>query len=101
MFYSRIYRFTFIDWPFFGCMTIASFMALLCSIGFAVVCLRNYDKGLAQWLYVEEAFGGDDFEPDLFPTDLIEKEWNPEADRASIYKAALPEVLRHDHSQMA
>jgi hypothetical protein len=49
MFYSRIYRFTFVDWPFFGCMTMASFVALLSSTGFAFVCLRNYDKGLAEW----------------------------------------------------
>jgi hypothetical protein len=49
MFYSRIYRFTFIDWPFFGAMTVSSFVALLCSTGFAIMCLRNYDKGLAQW----------------------------------------------------
>jgi hypothetical protein len=49
MFYSRIYRFTFIDWPFFGAMTVTSFVALLCSTGFAIMCARNYDKGLAQW----------------------------------------------------
>ena len=49
MFYSRVYRFTFVDWPFFGCMTVTSFVTLLSSTGFACVCLRNYDKGLAQW----------------------------------------------------
>ncbi|KAI0261929.1 hypothetical protein BC834DRAFT_411787 [Gloeopeniophorella convolvens] len=94
MFYSRVYRFTFVDWPFFGCMTVASFLALLCATGFAFVCLANYDKGLAQWIYVEKTFGGDDFEPDLFPTDVIEKEWKQDADRASIYKVALPDLLR-------
>ena len=49
MFYSRIYRFTFVDWPFFGCMTTASFVALVSSTVFALVCLRNYNKGLAEW----------------------------------------------------
>jgi hypothetical protein len=49
MFYSRVYRFTFVDWPFFGCMTVTSFVTLISSTGFAFVCLRNYDKGLAQW----------------------------------------------------
>ena len=49
MFYSRIYRFTFVDWPFFGAMTVSSFVALLCSTGFAIMCSRNYGKGLAEW----------------------------------------------------
>lgn len=49
MFYSRVYRFTFVDWPFFGCMTVTSFVALISSTGFAFVCLRHYGKGLAQW----------------------------------------------------
>jgi hypothetical protein len=49
MFYSHIYRFTFFDWPFFGCMTMASFLALVSSTVFSLVCLRNYNKGLAQW----------------------------------------------------
>ncbi|KAH9052036.1 hypothetical protein EDB83DRAFT_2621313 [Lactarius deliciosus] len=96
MFYSQVYRFTFIDWPFFGCMTVSSFVALFCSTGFAIVCARNYDKGLAQWLYVEKNFGDDDFEPDLFPTEVTEEEWKHDGDRASIYKVALPDLLRAD-----
>jgi hypothetical protein len=49
MFYSQIYRFTFVDWPFFGCMTVTSFLALISSTVFAFVCLRNYGKGLSEW----------------------------------------------------
>ncbi|KAH9003904.1 hypothetical protein EDB86DRAFT_3073024 [Lactarius hatsudake] len=82
---------------------------------FAVVCARNYDKGLAQWckhwfyirflgdesnaggtVYVEKNFGDDDFEPDLFPTEVTEEEWKHDGDRASIYKVALPDLLRAD-----
>jgi hypothetical protein len=116
MFYSRIYRFTFIDWPFFGSMTVASFVALLCSTGFAIMCSRNYGKGLAEWskhdfsfslfgdeanvpggtVYIEKKFGNDEFEPDLFPTEVTEKEWKADGDRASIYKVALPDLLRED-----
>lgn len=33
------------------------------------------------------------FEPDVFPTEEIEKEWKPNADRASISKIVLPELL--------
>ena len=56
MFYSRVYRFTFVDWPFFGCMTVTSFVTLISSTVFAFVCLRNYDKGLAQWSTYSLAF---------------------------------------------
>ncbi|KAI9459849.1 hypothetical protein BJY52DRAFT_1186165 [Lactarius psammicola] len=101
MFYSRVYRFTFVDWPFFGAMTVSSFVALFCSTGFAVMCARNYDKGLAQWLYVEKQFGNDDFEPDLFPTEVTENEWKPDGDRASIYKVALPDLLQTDPAPVA
>ena len=122
MFYSRIYRFTFVDWPFFGAMTVSSFVALLCSTGFAIMCARNYDKGLAQWsehassfvyletmltvnpggaVYVEKKFGDEDFEPDLFPTEVTEKEWKPDGDRASIYKVALPDFLQIDPALVA
>jgi len=97
MFYSQVYRFTFVDWPFFGCLTVTSFVTLVCSTGFACVCQHNYGKGLAQWIYLEQTFGKDDFDPDLFPTDEIEKEWNPNSDRASIYKAAIPELLKDSH----
>lgn len=45
-------------------------------------------------VYLEQKFGRDDFEPDLFSTEVIEKEWKQNADRASIYKASLPELLR-------
>lgn len=101
MFYSRIYRFTFIDWPFFGAMTVSSFAALLCSTGFAIMCLRNYGKGLAEWIYLEKKFGNDDFEPDLFPAEVTEKEWKADGDRASIYKVALPDLLRGDPISLA
>jgi hypothetical protein len=50
---------------------------------------------------VEKKFGNDDFEPDLFPTEVTEKEWDPEGDRASIYKAALPDLLRMDPAIVA
>jgi len=96
MFYSRVYRFTFVDWPFFGCMTVTSFVTLISSTVFAIVCLRNYGKGLAEWIYLEQSLFNEGFEPDVFSTEDIEKEWKPNADRASISKIALPELLRDD-----
>jgi len=96
MFYSQVYRFTFVDWPFFCVTTVTSFLSLVSSTVFAFICLRNYGKGLSQWIYLEQSLFNDAFEPDLFPTEVIEKEWKPSADRASIYKVALPELLRDD-----
>jgi hypothetical protein len=49
MFDSRVYRFTFVDWPFFACATVTSFVSMISSTVFAFVCLRNYGKGLSQW----------------------------------------------------
>jgi len=96
MFYSMVYRFTFIDWPFFGCLTTTSFVTLISSTVFAIVCLSNYGKGLSEWIYLEQSLSKDGFEPDVFSTEDIEKEWKPNADRASICKIALPELLRDD-----
>jgi len=45
---------------------------------------------------LEQSLFSDAFEPDLFPTEEIEKEWKYDADRASISKVALPEFLRDD-----
>jgi hypothetical protein len=45
---------------------------------------------------LEQSFEKDDFDPDVFPTEVIEKEWKRDADRASICKVALPELLRDD-----
>jgi len=49
MFYSRIYRFTYVDWPFFTITTTTAFASILSSGGFGLACLLNYGKGLAQW----------------------------------------------------
>jgi hypothetical protein len=45
---------------------------------------------------LEQSFRNDDFDPDLFPTEVTEKEWKPDANRASIIKVAFPELLRTD-----
>lgn len=50
---------------------------------------------------MEKKFGNDDFEPDLFPAEVTEKEWKADGDRASIYKVALPDLLRVDPAPLA
>lgn len=52
-------------------------------------------------VYLEKKFGDEDFEPDLFPTEVTEKEWKSDGDRASIYKVVLPEFLQIDPALVA
>lgn len=61
---------------------------------------RNAQSTDAVTVYVESSFAKDDFDPDLFTKSVIEKEWKPGADRASIYKTALPELLKDDSPWM-
>jgi len=61
------------------------------SFSFCIPMLRALTHATVR---VEESFSKSDFEPDVFASSEIEKEWKPDADRASIYKAAVPELLR-------
>ena len=49
MFYSQVYRWTFINWVFFACITVASFVVLVLATVFGVLCWFNFGKGLAQY----------------------------------------------------
>jgi len=69
MFYSQVYRFSFVDWPFFGGLTCASFVVMLVSTAFGIVCWRNFGEGLSQYLYVEQALRDSAFEPEVFTHD--------------------------------
>jgi hypothetical protein len=46
---------------------------------------------------LEQSLFNAGFEPDLFSTEEIEKEWKPDGDRASISNIALPELLMDGH----
>ncbi|KAI0034556.1 hypothetical protein K488DRAFT_83851 [Vararia minispora EC-137] len=66
MFYSQVYRFSFIDWPFFGCLTCTSFVVMIVSVVFGVICWRNFGGGLAHYLHADNALRSSSFEPELF-----------------------------------
>ncbi|KAH9477056.1 hypothetical protein JR316_0010972 [Psilocybe cubensis] len=66
MFYSIVYRWSFMQWPFLGCFTVASFILLLSSIILGIVCRINFGKGLAQYLHAEETLQSLNFAPDAF-----------------------------------
>lgn len=58
--------------------------------------VQNIDVVTKMTVHLEQSLFDDGFEPDVFSTQDIEKEWKPNADRASITKIALPDLLRDD-----
>ncbi|KDR74112.1 hypothetical protein GALMADRAFT_250902 [Galerina marginata CBS 339.88] len=66
MFYSIVYRWSFMQWPFLGCFTVASFILLISSMTLGVVCRVNFGKGLAQYLHAESTLASLNFSPDAF-----------------------------------
>jgi len=68
MFKEKIYQWTWLQWPFFGCMTIASLLTLL-GVGISgIVCWSNFGKGLASYLEAEAQLAKSGFEPTVFST---------------------------------
>jgi hypothetical protein len=57
---------SFMQWPYFGCFTVASFILLIASIVLGVVCRMNFGKGLKQYLHAEETLESLNFAPDAF-----------------------------------
>lgn len=46
---AAVYRWTWIQWPFFASMTVASFMIFVTAAVFAAICLLNFNQGLAHY----------------------------------------------------
>ncbi|TFY70818.1 hypothetical protein EVG20_g2187 [Dentipellis fragilis] len=91
MFYSQVYRFTWVDWPFFGCMTIISFIVVVISGAFGIVCRLQFGHGLLDYLQTEKSLARTDFEPDVFYHET-EKEWT-KADEENPDRITLPVLL--------
>jgi hypothetical protein len=67
MYYSQVYRWTWVQWPFFASLTVAAQLVLIASIALGVICWRNFHKGLAGYLYIDSRLQSSDFEPEVFP----------------------------------
>ncbi|TFK37643.1 hypothetical protein BDQ12DRAFT_150777 [Crucibulum laeve] len=96
MFYSIVYRWTFVQWPFLGCFTVASLILLVASIALGVICRLNFGKGLAEYLRAEAALASSNFAPEIFSHDeekqispLKEKQTDFEESVATFY---IPEL---------
>ncbi|PBK98530.1 hypothetical protein ARMGADRAFT_1051893 [Armillaria gallica] len=60
MLYSQVYRWTFIMWANLACFTVAYIIVIVACIILGIVCLRNFDQGLAQYL------ASSNFAPEVF-----------------------------------
>jgi hypothetical protein len=89
MYYSLVFRWTWLQWPFFASLTVASQLVLVGSIVLGVLSWKNFGKGLAQfcecsmWFHgliahithlghivvIDGALARNDFEPEIFPHD--------------------------------
>ncbi|KAJ7777581.1 hypothetical protein DFH07DRAFT_11176 [Mycena maculata] len=66
MFDSKVYRWSFVQWPYLACFTVASYILILASAILGAICWRNFGKGLAQYLYAEAALASSNFTPEVF-----------------------------------
>jgi len=70
MFKSPVYRWTFYAWPCEGCFITSSLILLSASIALGSVCLKNFGKGLSQYLYAEANLSKSNFAPEVFARDV-------------------------------
>ncbi|KAF8175155.1 hypothetical protein BJ912DRAFT_931183 [Pholiota molesta] len=66
MFYSLVFPWTFMQWPYLGCFTVASFTLLVASMALGIVCRLNFGKGLKEYLRAESTLAAMNFAPDEF-----------------------------------
>jgi hypothetical protein len=81
MFYSLVYRWTFIQWPFFATLTIEAFIVLIASCILGIICWRNFNKGLGHFIYVESVLAKGDFEHETFTHDVEKLDFDPDLPR--------------------
>ncbi|THU79895.1 hypothetical protein K435DRAFT_516624 [Dendrothele bispora CBS 962.96] len=70
IFYSQVFRWTFIAWPFFGGMTVLSLVLLVAIFALSIICRANFGKGLAQYLYADSALASSNFTVGSFKYDI-------------------------------
>ncbi|KAL5513487.1 hypothetical protein ACEPAH_3886 [Sanghuangporus vaninii] len=66
MYDSLVWRWTWIEWPFFASTAVASQAILIASVVFGIICRLNFGKGLKQYLQAASALEKEDFEPEIF-----------------------------------
>lgn len=49
MYYSEVFRWTWVEWPFFASLSVTAQAVQVASVIIGVVCWRNFHRGFAQW----------------------------------------------------
>jgi hypothetical protein len=70
MFYSQVYRWTFVVWPNLGCYSTASILLIIATMVLGVICRMNFGKGLAQYLHAEDALASANFATEVFDRNI-------------------------------
>ncbi|KAJ7239978.1 hypothetical protein B0H12DRAFT_1024935, partial [Mycena haematopus] len=113
MFYSKVYRWSFLQWPYLGCLTVSSFILILASMILGTICWRNFDKGLAEYLNAEDALASLNFTPEVFQHSDVEKSGEKSGDNPfyayddepdffpmpTFHSAGTTDVHAHSHSR--
>ncbi|KAF9446545.1 hypothetical protein P691DRAFT_733061 [Macrolepiota fuliginosa MF-IS2] len=69
MFYSLVYRWTLLQWPFLASLSMLSFILVVSSTILAIICRFNFNRGLKQYLHAEAALAQSGFSPEIFRHD--------------------------------
>ena len=49
MFANAIYRYIFVTWSFFACVSVTSYLFVLATAVIAIICRMNFGKGLGHF----------------------------------------------------
>lgn len=49
MYYSKVFRWTWIEWPFFACLSVTALGVQIASVVIGFFCWRKFHQGFAQW----------------------------------------------------
>ncbi|PCH42907.1 hypothetical protein WOLCODRAFT_102773 [Wolfiporia cocos MD-104 SS10] len=66
---TDVFLWTFLQWPFFACLTCISFVLLFITGSFGIICRLNFGEGLAEYFHVEAVLAEANFAPGLFEED--------------------------------
>ncbi|KAK0478782.1 hypothetical protein IW261DRAFT_186712 [Armillaria novae-zelandiae] len=70
MFYSQVFRWTFVSWANLACFLVASMLLMVACIILGVICLHNFGKGLSNYLYADAILESLEFSPAVFENDI-------------------------------
>ncbi|KAK0463122.1 uncharacterized protein EV420DRAFT_1157501 [Desarmillaria tabescens] len=70
MFYSQVFRWTFVSWANLACFTVVSMILMGACMILGIICLRNFGEGLAHYLHADSTLESLNFAPAVFENDM-------------------------------